>query len=230
MDLNQWLWPIYARTYDMLLYSPLYRSLIDEVIRSLELDSATALLNAGCGTGNLEKKIVSRNFKSLKRIHAIDSSPDMLEVAKEKVENVHFELANLNRALSFPDGSFDRVAMVNVVYALSNPDYTLGEISRILQSGGRLVVVNSIHGSSLVKLVKANLKQVSPGKKLSFCLRMFLLFSINIVIAIAGRSGYYHFWAKEKWESILPRKNFFIRTIYRTYGNQVYLVVAEKMS
>jgi len=158
MDLNRWLWPIYARTYDMLLYSPLYRDLIDEVIRFLELDSASALLNAGCGTGNLETEIASRGSKSLEQVTAVDFSVEMLAVAKEKVNNVRFEQADLNQALSFPDNSFDRIAMVNVLYSLSNPEYTLGEISRVLQPGGRLVVVNSCKGSSLVKLVKANLK------------------------------------------------------------------------
>jgi len=228
MDLNRWLWPIYARTYDMLLYSPLYRDLIDEVIQSLELDSAKAMLNAGCGTGNLEREIVSRNFKSLEQINAVDFSVEMLTVAKEKVNSVRFEQADLNQALSFSDNSFDRIAMVNVLYALSNPEYTLGEISRVLQPGGRLVVVNSCKGSSLVKLVRANLKQVDSGKKLLFCFRMFLLFSLNIVIAVAGRSGYYHFWGKEEWENILPKKNFIVRSIHLTYGDQVYMVVAEK--
>ena len=96
MDLNRWLWPIYARTYDMLLYSPLYRDLIDEVIRYLELNSANAMLNAGCGTGNLEQEIVSRNFKSLEQINAVDFSLEMLAVAKEKVNNARFEQADRN--------------------------------------------------------------------------------------------------------------------------------------
>ncbi len=228
MDLNRWLWPMYARTYDMLLYSPLYRDLIDEVTESLTLESADSLLNAGCGTGNLEKEVVSRNFKSLKQINAVDFSVEMLAVAKEKVNSVRFEQADLNQTLSFPDNSFDRIAMVNVLYALPNPEYTLGEISRVLRPGGRLVVVNSCKGASLVKLVRASLKRVAPGKKISFCFRMFLLFSLNIVIAAAGRSGYYHFWGKQDWENILPKKDFLSQSIHLTYGQQAYLVVAEK--
>lgn len=219
---------MYARTYDMLLHSPLYRDLIDEVTDSLALESANSLLNAGCGTGNLEKEIASRNFKSLEQINAVDFSLEMLAVAKEKVNSVRFEQADLNQALSFPDNSFDRIAMVNVLYALSNPEYTLGEISRVLQPGGRLVVVNSCKGSSLVKLVRANLKRVDSGKKLLFCFRMLLLFSLNIVIAVAGKRGYYHFWGKEEWENILPKKDFIGRSIHLTYGDQVYMVVAEK--
>ena len=72
MDINRWLWPKYARTYDMLLHSPLYQDLTDEVIDHLDLDSASSFLNAGCGTGNLEKEITSRSFKSLKQMKAID--------------------------------------------------------------------------------------------------------------------------------------------------------------
>ena len=228
MGLNQWLWPIYARTYDMLLYSPLYRDLLDEVIQFLELDSASSLFNAGCGTGNLEKEIASRHFISLEKMTAVDFSLEMLAVAKEKVKHAGFEQGDLNQELRFLDHSFDRIAMVNVLYSLSDPVYTLGELYRVLQPGGRLVVVNSIKGSSLVKLVRANLKQIESGQRLFFSFRMLLLFSINIIIAIAGRSGYYHFWGKEEWEEILPKKNFIMRSIHLTYGDQVYLVVAEK--
>jgi len=228
MDINQWLWPKYARTYDKLLHSPLYQDLTDEVIQSLNLETASSFLDAGCGTGNLEKKIASRCFRSLQQMNAIDSSPEMLDIAIEKVKGVHFEQADLNHKLIYPDNSFDRIAMINVLYALSDPEFTLAEMCRILKPDGIAVIVNPCKGSSILKLVRANLKRIDPGKKLAFCLRMFLLLCMNMVIAAAARSGYYHFWGKEKWEEILPQKGFIGRSIFPTYADQAYMVVAEK--
>jgi SAM-dependent methyltransferase len=55
--------------------------------------------------------------------------------------NCHLDhTADLNRPLKFPDDSFDTVLLTDVLEHISNPFQLVGEISRVLKSGGKLIL------------------------------------------------------------------------------------------
>lgn len=95
------------------------------------------VLDAGCGTGNLARKLGRNN-----KVTAIDYSPGMLEKAAEKTagnENVELLQASV-LSLPFADESYDVVVSVNVLFNLSDPARAIREAYRVLGKNGVLIV------------------------------------------------------------------------------------------
>lgn len=109
------------------------------------------LLDLCCGTADLALRLAEMSDDSA-QIFGIDFSLPMLEIAREKAESyglnnrltlVHGDAASL----PFPDGYFDCVC---ISFAFRNLTYKnplalryLAEVLRVLQPGGRFVIVES---------------------------------------------------------------------------------------
>ena len=93
------------------------------------------MLEVGCGTGRLAAALAERAFA---KVWAVDPSPEMLAVARERAgRGVRFKQAHAER-LPFKDGWFERVAMTLVVHVLDRPR-AFAELRRVLGPDGRLV-------------------------------------------------------------------------------------------
>lgn len=137
-------WNAYAGYYDILKEFKPYQELLNQIIEELDLKPCQKILDAGCGTGNLEEKLILSGILSL-RIEGIDFSRQMINIAKKRVvinPNIKIFWGDLNECLMYPDNTFDRVVCVNVLYALNNPILTLNEFRRILKRDGKLILVN----------------------------------------------------------------------------------------
>jgi len=104
------------------------------------------VLEVGCGTGRLAAALAER---ALAKVWAVDPSPEMLAVARERApRGVAFKQAGAE-ALPFKDGWFERAVTMLVVHVLDRP-LAFAELRRVLGSGGRLVVATfdpaHIHG------------------------------------------------------------------------------------
>ena len=94
------------------------------------------VLEVGCGTGRLAAALAERAYA---KVWAVDDSPEMLAVARERApKGVAFKQARAE-ALPFRDGWFDRAVAVLVVHVLDRPA-AFTELRRVLSSDGRLVV------------------------------------------------------------------------------------------
>ncbi len=141
-------WDTYARHYDTISSLVPYSEMISLVAATIEREHGS-LLDASCGTGNLEAELMLWPQNSDLSITGVDISPVMLKRATEKLSryrNLRFNQADLNRPLFFESGSFGQVACINTLYAVHNPEFVLDEFHRVLAPGGKIVIVSPKKG------------------------------------------------------------------------------------
>jgi ubiquinone/menaquinone biosynthesis C-methylase UbiE len=93
------------------------------------------VLEVGCGIGRFAAALAEREAA---KVWAVDPSPEMLAVARERAgRGVRFKQAHAER-LPFKDGWFERAAMTLVVHVLDRPR-AFAELRRVLGPDGRLV-------------------------------------------------------------------------------------------
>ena len=96
------------------------------------------VLECACGTGLLSAVIAPK----CRQLTATDFSAKMLKKAKKNCaafHNITFSQADIT-ALTFTDGSFDKVVAGNVIHLLDNPLTALGELDRVCRDGGMLII------------------------------------------------------------------------------------------
>jgi ubiquinone/menaquinone biosynthesis C-methylase UbiE len=113
---------------------------------------APRVLEIGCGTGNLTRRLAERGAK----VTAVDINPDMLAVARAKLSDRSpgvelCEMAAVEIADRFPAGSFDAVAATLALSEMSEEEqaYVLRAAHRVLRPGGRIVVADEIRPSTI---------------------------------------------------------------------------------
>jgi demethylmenaquinone methyltransferase/2-methoxy-6-polyprenyl-1,4-benzoquinol methylase len=108
-----------------------------------ELSDGQHALDVCCGTGDLAFELAGRVGAS-GRVVGADFSEPMLEIARRKGAargaSVEFEWADALE-LPHPDGAFDAVTVGFGLRNLADVEAGLAEMARVLQPGGRLVVL-----------------------------------------------------------------------------------------
>ena len=107
------------------------------------LDPGSAALDVCCGTGDLALELTGRVAPG-GEVVGCDFSEPMLDLARSKAAErgaeVRFEWADA-LVLPYEDARFDAVTVGFGVRNLSDLDVGLAEMSRVLKSGGRLVIL-----------------------------------------------------------------------------------------
>ena len=110
---------------------------LKEIVSAL-IESEDTVLECACGTGLLSAVIAPR----CRQLTATDFSEKMLKRAEKNCSpcrNITYAQADVT-ALSYPDGSFDKVVAGNVIHLLDNPLTALRELNRVCKDGGRLII------------------------------------------------------------------------------------------
>ena len=116
-----------------------------------QVKQGDAVLDIGCGTGDLARILVKR-VGSNGSVSGIDASPEMIAWARQKARRrnvpIDFRLEPVE-ALSFPDRAFDVVVSSFVFHHLPGDlkREALLSIARVLKPGGRLCIVDFTHPS-----------------------------------------------------------------------------------
>jgi ubiquinone/menaquinone biosynthesis C-methylase UbiE len=132
-----------AKFWDRIAERYAKRPIADEAAyeRKLEitrkyLRSDMHVLEFGCGTGST----AILHAPHVERIHAIDISAKMLDIARRRADeagvgNVNFEQLTLEQ-LGAADQSFDAVLALSVLHLVDDRDAAMVEVHRLLKPGG----------------------------------------------------------------------------------------------
>jgi SAM-dependent methyltransferase len=141
----------YAATWDAGRH-PEEDARLARVVALAEVQPDHAVLDVGAGTGVLVPHLL-RAVGSAGRIVAIDSSPGMLEVAREKgfPSSVILLEADVHH-LPFPDAHFDRVICNAALPHFEDRTRSIQEMVRVLRPGGMLVISHPIGREAVNRL------------------------------------------------------------------------------
>ncbi len=98
---------------------------------------ALTALDLGCGTGAVTLHLAARGIA----VQAIDHSPEMIEIARQKAERaglselISFRVGDI-RELPFQNEAFDGVTCQRVLHHIPDPSRVLAEVNRVLKPGG----------------------------------------------------------------------------------------------
>ena len=162
----------WARRYDLLVF--LFTLGQAGRLRSRTADLARlipgeAVLDVGCGTGDLTLE-VARRVGSSGLVAGIDAATEMVERARKKARRRHmtvdFRVEPVEK-LSFADQTFDVVVNSLVFHRLPDAlkQQALAEIHRVLKPGGRLLLVDLLgptHGFLLHSHLQTTLPDLLP--------------------------------------------------------------------
>ena len=141
---------IEAQKYDS-WYDTAQGGFVDETETALAFQMFTpvagsALLDAGCGTGNFSLKLAEKGVK----VTGIDISEEMMSIARVKTEkagfDVEYKFGNLYE-LPFEDESFDAVFSMAAFEFIKEPQKAFDELMRVTRKGGTLMI-GTINGDS----------------------------------------------------------------------------------
>lgn len=94
------------------------------------------VLDVACGTGDMCVLLAERGVT----VTGVDISEEMLAIAKRKVENVEWGVADAER-LPFEDNTFDAVTCAFGVRNFVHLEQGLGEMMRVLKPDGHMVIL-----------------------------------------------------------------------------------------
>ena len=107
----------------------------EHVVQRAGIEDGHEVLDLGTGTGNA----AALAAKAGANVTAIDPSPRLLEVARERVGSGTFQVATAED-LPFDDQSFDRVLSLFAVIFSEQPQAAAKEIQRVLKPAGRALI------------------------------------------------------------------------------------------
>jgi phosphatidylethanolamine/phosphatidyl-N-methylethanolamine N-methyltransferase len=137
---NRFVYALWAPVYDtMIRFHPVSR-VRDQAFSLVNIDETASVLLVGVGTGSDLRFL---NPSSL--ILAADISPPMLRRCRAKAKQLNVPIVSVcSDASQLPcaDKKFDVVVLTLIVSVVSNPRACLTEAMRVLQPGGRILVLD----------------------------------------------------------------------------------------
>ncbi len=228
-------WKKYFQVYDTLNELIPYQELLGSFLRSLGPVAGNRILDLGAGTGNLSLLLAQAGAD----VTGVDFSRDALAVFETKIPRAHATYGDIKKPLPFADNEFDAVVSNNVLYAVSRPHRpsVLGEVRRVLKTGGKFVVANITTDFSPLAIYRSHLRS-SRAKKGTFktfadaCMLVVptvLIFYYNFLIAREHRKGDFDFFAEGEQTKSLADAGF--KTVIpeeSVYAGQSMISVAIK--
>lgn len=224
MRIREITWDIYSVYYDLIKIFPNYNKMHSDVISAMKLKDYVKVLDAGCGSGNLEEKISMKNIF----IDAMDNSKKMIKKANKKFKGankLNFNIGNLENKLQYDDNKYDRIVCINTLHVVKKQKELIVEFYRILKKGGLLIIVIPKKNFSMLSFIWDNIKtsySVTPFFIIKILFVSIIFLPISVIISI-----YENNFIVDKITVLL--KNFVDIKIKETYSKQSYLITANKV-
>jgi SAM-dependent methyltransferase len=229
------LWNLYAACYDLVAGLASYQDMLDEVVAALDLRPGMRVLDAGCGTGALEARLVARHPDV--EVVAVDASPAMLARARQRPWSVspRFVAADIDDFLAKEERPFDRVVSVNLIWALNDPRRTIEHMAACLAQGGRMVHTTPRWRFRFDLLVVGHLRRTHGVRALlrALCLLPLLaaagLLNLALVLRVLSRTWRDRSrWQAEGLARLFAQPSLGPVAIRPTYAGQGFLVMCDK--
>ncbi len=141
MDTSKKFWDSASKNYDKTEERFAYIHNKSRENTKKHLHPSNIVLDYGCGTGTTTCEIANL----VKKIHAIDISPKMIEIAKGKedthqIENVNFLATDIFDARLKKD-SYDAILAFNVLHTIPDPQLVVKRIGELLKPNGIFISV-----------------------------------------------------------------------------------------
>ncbi len=101
--------------------------------------SGLRVLDAGCGTGYLSRKLRERGATVI----GVDFSERMIDIAREKAPEMDFRVDSCSELRTIEDASLDMVVANYVLMDVVNLEGTMQAFNRVLKPGGVVIAVFS---------------------------------------------------------------------------------------
>lgn len=122
--------------------APVEQALTDALKRCAGQEGLGAVLDVGTGTGRIAELVAA----IATRVTAFDRSPDMLRLARTRLQELPADLVDLVQgdftALPFDAAAFDTVVFHQVLHYAQEPAAVLSEAARVTRPGGRIAIVD----------------------------------------------------------------------------------------
>ncbi|MBL4821758.1 MAG: class I SAM-dependent methyltransferase [Gammaproteobacteria bacterium] len=154
------------------------------------------VLEFACGTGSA----AIAHAPYVKHIHAIDFSPKMIEIAKDKadqenIRNITFGCSTIEE-FNLPDQSLDLILGLNILHLLDNKEEVIAKAYKLLKPGGIFISSTACLGD-FMKLFKI-IAPIGKFFRLMPLVRVFTAGELETSMTNAG------FEIDHKWQ---PGKN-----------------------
>jgi ubiquinone/menaquinone biosynthesis C-methylase UbiE len=131
---------------------PQQRAMLTAYLSEIDLPSASAVLDVGCGTGAVTRSLAA--MRGVGEVIGLDPSPIFVEKARELgkgLPQVSFRTGD-GRAVPFPDASFDLVVFHTTLCHIPDPQKALVEAHRVLRPNGWLAVFDGDYMTTTVAI------------------------------------------------------------------------------
>jgi ubiquinone/menaquinone biosynthesis C-methylase UbiE len=140
-----------ADTWDEKYQNQELTDLLAKLVPTFQLKQGQSVLDVGTGTGILIPFLL-KAVGSTGHVTAIDFAEKMVEVSKSKyaqLPNVTIEVQRVEN-LDFPSETFDAVTCFGLFPHLENKQKALGQMSRVLKIGGKLIIAHALSSKELM--------------------------------------------------------------------------------
>jgi SAM-dependent methyltransferase len=122
-----------------------HRPVGEQAIELMRVPADAQVLDVGCGSGWATRLLAQYAMNG--RVTGIDISDEMIRVARESSRsfaNIEFQVASAEQ-LPFGDGEFMHAFSMESLYYYANISQALGEVFRVLKTGGLFVAVVDLY-------------------------------------------------------------------------------------